>query len=203
MQDDTDDEDDKFRHPDMPGTWYSSRHSSGVDDLGASGEWQGTSPKEPDVFKHPDIPHNWYSAPPKSKIAARKSSTMEILRQESLSNTLSENSTLSSPYNREQVRSNSYNGLNESSDRDVGHGGAISKQPRASPDHECIWGFVNTKNNQAIIICKVDITQLAVDAIVNAANSELHHASGVGKAVSLAAGPQLQEACNEVSSQSI
>ncbi len=48
----------------------------------------------------------------------------------------------------------------------------------------------------SIFIYKEDITKLQVDAIVNAANSQLHHLGGVAAAISRSAGPQMQNECD-------
>jgi O-acetyl-ADP-ribose deacetylase (regulator of RNase III) len=50
------------------------------------------------------------------------------------------------------------------------------------------------------MVC-ADITQEEVDAIVNAANTRLAHGGGVARAISTAAGPQLQTACDEIVSE--
>jgi len=49
-----------------------------------------------------------------------------------------------------------------------------------------------------IEVARADITQERVDAIVNAANGNLAHGGGVAAAISRAAGPELQRACDEL-----
>jgi O-acetyl-ADP-ribose deacetylase (regulator of RNase III) len=49
-----------------------------------------------------------------------------------------------------------------------------------------------------IEIVLADITRQEVDAIVNAANTHLANAGGVARAISDAAGPELQRACDEL-----
>jgi O-acetyl-ADP-ribose deacetylase len=49
-----------------------------------------------------------------------------------------------------------------------------------------------------IEVARADITQERVDAIVNAANVNLAHGGGVARAISSAAGPELQSACDRL-----
>jgi O-acetyl-ADP-ribose deacetylase len=48
-----------------------------------------------------------------------------------------------------------------------------------------------------IEVLQADITQLAVDAIANAANTELRHGGGVAGAISRAGGPEVQRESDE------
>ncbi len=48
-----------------------------------------------------------------------------------------------------------------------------------------------------IEVLQADVTQLEVDAIANAANTELQHGGGVARAISRAGGPEIQSESNE------
>jgi len=49
-----------------------------------------------------------------------------------------------------------------------------------------------------IEVARADLTEERVGAIVNAANGNLAHGGGVARAISRAAGPKLQRACDEL-----
>ncbi|HPQ40329.1 MAG TPA: macro domain-containing protein [bacterium] len=53
-------------------------------------------------------------------------------------------------------------------------------------------------NDTLVILVKGDITEMAVDAIVNAANSALQLGSGVAGAIRRKGGPTIQEECDAI-----
>lgn len=53
-------------------------------------------------------------------------------------------------------------------------------------------------NNHILELVEGDITDLDVDAIVNAANSHLQLGAGVAGAISLRGGPSIQDECDEI-----
>jgi O-acetyl-ADP-ribose deacetylase (regulator of RNase III) len=53
-------------------------------------------------------------------------------------------------------------------------------------------------NNCNLILIEGDITELDVDAIVNAANSQLQLGSGVAGAIREKGGPSIQEECDKL-----
>lgn len=57
--------------------------------------------------------------------------------------------------------------------------------------------FVTKHSDLQIQILQADVTKFASDGIVNAANGRLRHYGGVAKAISDAAGPELQLECRE------
>ena len=59
--------------------------------------------------------------------------------------------------------------------------------------------FWHSINGQCIVIGKTDITKVQVDVIVSAANMHLTNVTGVAKALSDAAGPELNRECSKLS----
>ncbi len=55
-----------------------------------------------------------------------------------------------------------------------------------------------TVNNSEIKLKQGDITDMEVDAIVNAANAQLILGSGVAGAIRIKGGPKIQEECNQI-----
>ncbi|XP_075448072.1 uncharacterized protein LOC142490127 [Ascaphus truei] len=62
--------------------------------------------------------------------------------------------------------------------------------------------FVTRQGKQVIVTVGTgDITTAVVDVIVNPANSQLQHGSGLARSISLAAGPSMQRDCNLIISR--
>uniref|UniRef100_A0A3B1IV64 Macro domain-containing protein n=1 Tax=Astyanax mexicanus TaxID=7994 RepID=A0A3B1IV64_ASTMX len=57
---------------------------------------------------------------------------------------------------------------------------------------------VCTPEGVEIVVSKGDMCSYTVDAVVNAANDKLEFNGGLSKAISDAAGPQLQDACHQI-----
>lgn len=53
-------------------------------------------------------------------------------------------------------------------------------------------------NGKRIVLVQGDLTELAVDAIVNAANRQLQLGGGVAGAIRIKGGPGIQEECNRI-----
>ncbi|KAM9380258.1 protein mono-ADP-ribosyltransferase PARP14 [Phaethornis superciliosus] len=55
-----------------------------------------------------------------------------------------------------------------------------------------------TIGRTVVVVCKGNLCNYPVDVVVNAANEDLQHYGGLAEALSEAAGPELQEECNEL-----
>ena len=115
----------------------------------------------------------------------------------------------------EWVATNHRNGAQQES---VGNGGSpASRTSTRPPDPQNANGFQYSSTGSycdgiepqlleqhvfprgvQLRLCQGDITQLKVDAIVNAANDRLQHGGGVASAISLAGGPAIQRESDEL-----
>ncbi|XP_067107878.1 protein mono-ADP-ribosyltransferase PARP14-like isoform X2 [Osmerus mordax] len=57
---------------------------------------------------------------------------------------------------------------------------------------------LTTSDGVEIAVCKADVSSYAVHAVVNAANVDLQHSGGLAGALLLAAGPRLQDECDQI-----
>ena len=88
----------------------------------------------------------------------------------------------------ESYQNPSHRGRGESEDR-RNYGSSVDRQQPWAKE------MFTTRSGIRVRVKNTDITKLAVDAIVNAANSRLNHGGGVAKAISNKAGAELQKEC--------